>query len=52
MSIFKIDKHEIFVIQQLIHKDKSRENASAFLGQFWQVIDCCVNTLVLVLIFG
>ncbi len=52
MNFFKLNKNDLFVISQLAHKDKSRENSSNFLGQIWQILDPFINTFVLVMVFG
>lgn len=48
----KVTKQDLFVIQQLAHKDKSRENASSFFGQLWQILNPFINMIVLILVFS
>ncbi|SEJ03454.1 ABC-2 type transport system permease protein [Lachnospiraceae bacterium A10] len=52
MKVFGLTKQDLFVIQQLAHKDKSRENASSFMGQFWQILNPFINMIVLILVFS
>ncbi len=52
MNKLKISKQDLFVIRQLAHKDKSRENSSSFLGQFWQILNPFINMIVLMLVFS
>lgn len=51
--ITKYEKYSqnLFLIRQLARRDRYRENASMFLGQFWQILNPFIHTLVLVLIF-
>lgn len=52
LSLFGINRQDFFVIKQLAHRDKSRENASSFLGQVWQILNPFINMMVLVLVFS
>ncbi len=52
MSNLETLKQELFVIRQLAHKDKFRENSSSFLGQFWQILNPFINMIVLILVFS
>lgn len=44
-------KHSIYVIRLLAKRDRQRNNSSAFLGQFWQIINPFVNMVVMSLVF-
>jgi ABC-2 type transport system permease protein/lipopolysaccharide transport system permease protein len=52
MEVFNLRKQDFFIIQQLAHKDKFRENSSSFFGQFWQIINPCLDMMILVIIFN
>ena len=44
-------KHNIYVIRLLAKRDRRRNNSSAFLGQFWQIINPFVNMVVMAMVF-
>lgn len=44
-------KHNIYVIRLLAKRDRQRNNSSAFLGQFWQIINPFINMVVMALVF-
>lgn len=44
-------KHNIYVIRLLAKRDRQRSNSSAFLGQFWQIINPFIDSVVIALIF-
>ena len=52
MKFLNLSRQDIFVIKQLAHKDKSRENASSFLGQIWQILNPFISTVVLMAVFS
>lgn len=44
-------KQNIFIIRQLARRDRQRNNASAILGQLWQIINPFIHMIVMVAIF-
>lgn len=44
-------KHNIYVIRLLAKRDRRRNNSSAFLGQFWQIINPFINMVVMAMVF-
>ena len=45
-------QQEIFVIQQLILRDKKRNISSTFMGKLWEIVNPLVTMIVMVLVFG
>ena len=45
-------RQEIFVIQQLIERDRKRNISSTFMGELWEIINPLINMIVMVLVFG
>lgn len=45
-------KQDIFVIQQLIDRDRKHHISSTFLGELWEIINPLINMIVMVLVFG
>ena len=50
----KIDelRQNMFVIHQLVERDKKRSLSSTFMGELWEVINPLINMVVMVLVFG
>lgn len=44
-------RHSIYVIRLLAKRDRQRGNSSAFLGQFWQIINPFIDSVVISLVF-
>lgn len=44
-------RQEIFVIQQLIQRDRKRNISSTFMGELWEIINPLINMIVMVLVF-
>ena len=45
-------QQNMFVIHQLVLRDKKRSLSSTFMGELWEVINPLINMVVLVLVFG
>ena len=45
-------RQNMFVIHQLVIRDKKRSLSSTFMGELWEVINPLINMIVMVLIFG
>ena len=45
-------RQEIFVIQQLIQRDKKRNISSTFMGELWEIINPLITMIVMVMVFG
>lgn len=45
-------RQELFVIQQLIQRDKKRNTSSTFMGELWEIITPLIHMIVMVLVFG
>lgn len=50
----KVDevRQNMFVIHQLVERDKKRSLSSTFMGEMWEVINPLINMVVMVLIFA
>ncbi len=49
---FEIVKQNIFVIKQLIRRDKQSSVSSTFMGELWDIINPFIYMVVMVLVFG
>ena len=45
-------RQNMFVIHQLVIRDKKRSLSSTFMGELWEVINPLINMVVMVLVFG
>lgn len=45
-------RQNMFVIHQLVERDKKRSLSSTFMGEMWEVINPLINMVVMVLIFS
>lgn len=45
-------KQNMFVIQQLVKREKKRDNTSTNLGQLWQILNPFINMMILVVLFS
>lgn len=45
-------RQNMFVIHQLVERDKKRSLSSTFMGELWEVINPLINMVVMVLVFG
>lgn len=45
-------RQNIFVIRQLVERDKKRSLSSTFMGELWEILNPLINMIVMVLIFG
>lgn len=45
-------QQNMFVIHQLVLRDKKRSLSSTFMGELWEVINPLINMVVMVLVFG
>lgn len=45
-------QQNMFVIHQLVIRDKKRNLSSTFMGELWEVINPLINMVVMVLVFG
>lgn len=45
-------RQNMFVIHQLVERDKKRSLSSTFMGELWEVITPLINMVVMVLVFG
>lgn len=45
-------QQNIFILQQLAKRDRNKRNVSAFLGQFWQILNPFIYMIAMVLIFS
>lgn len=45
-------KQNIFVLNQLISRDRKRSVSSTFMGELWEIINPLINMIVMVLVFG
>ena len=45
-------QQNMFVIHQLVIRDKKRSLSSTFMGELWEVINPLINMVVMVLVFG
>ena len=45
-------RQNMFVIHQLVIRDKKRSLSSAFMGELWEVINPLIYMVVMVLVFG
>lgn len=45
-------RQNLFVIDQLIKRDKQRSLSSTFMGELWEIINPVINMVVMVLVFG
>lgn len=48
----KVIKQDFFVINQLIQRDKKRNESETFMGGLWDVINPLIYMIVMVLVFG
>lgn len=44
-------RQEIFVIQQLIQRDRKRNISSTFMGELWEIVNPLIHMVVMVLVF-
>lgn len=45
-------RQNMFVIHQLVERDKKRNLSSTFMGELWEIINPLINMVVMVLVFG
>ena len=45
-------RQNMFVIHQLVERDKKRSLSSTFMGEMWEVINPLINMVVMVLILS
>ena len=45
-------QQNVFVIRQLVARDKKRSVSSTFMGELWEILNPLINMVVMVLVFG
>ena len=45
-------RQNVFVIRQLVARDKKRSVSSTFMGELWEILNPLINMVVMVLVFG